>query len=303
MIRKITVTGADLTTNVDEDDADEWDSGTTYDQYDEVISTTTHNLYRSVGGGNLNHDPDDADPDSDSQDQTYWQFRSKTRPYRMFDNYGNTVTTNADTIEVTIDSGQLINSIGLIGVSALTIDIDQYDEDDNLVYSTTIDMVDYGVTDWYEYFFEEIPYKENAVVANLLPYATGYVTITIDNTGGTAMCGALVLGSRKLIGRPRPGYELSNVDYSTKEEDQWGSSTLTEGQVIKRMDVPLQIYKDDTTWLDRLLTAYRATMTVWVGTDNREDSILYGYVRSHKFKQGDSLLITDVSLELRSINE
>jgi hypothetical protein len=158
----------------------------------------------------------------------------------------------------------------------------------DVVYDETNTMLStIAVTDWYTYFFEPIVRPTNIVRTNLAvigapPISTAFITIIVNNTGGTAKVGEIVVGLKFPIGVMQYQHSFSTHDYSRKTEDAFGNMEIDEGDYKTRLECDLKIKNTIRAEVHRQVIMYRATPAVWVGSEADRDSdlILYGYYES-----------------------
>jgi len=167
-------------------------------------------------------------------------------------------------------------------MEAVTIDLTMTDPTEGVVYTETVDLVALSVVvDGYTYFFEPIITTDAAVLLGIPAYGAASTAITITYASGTAKAGTVAFGLQKLLGETQYGASFGIVDYSKKEEDDFGNFYVLERAYSKEMDC--DVYCASTTFddLNRTLAGYRATPLIWVGADVGYSSfIVYGFVRS-----------------------
>jgi len=271
VIRPIEITDSNLdSTNVSEDEYSLWVIGTTYAEGDIVIMTTgVHRLYESLQDSNTGNNP--------SSTSGFWLDIGATNAWSMFDESVGNATSNSDTIEVEITPGR-INSLALLEISANNITIVLNDPSAGDVYDETIDMVsDSGITDWYAYYFEPIVHKTDLVITDLPMFGDASLTVTIDYTGSTAECGKMVVGIYKDLGETQYGLQSGIMDYSRKETDDYGNTSVTLRRYAKTAQVDLFIMNSNIDATQQVLTELRSTPAVWVGSNDYSLSIIYGF--------------------------
>lgn len=272
MIRPTEVTDAVLTaSNVSEDDYSAWASGTTYAEGDRVIVVADHTIYESVQSGNTGHTPT-------TDDGTWWFAVSATNAWQMFDGHGGTFTQNDDSIEITLTPGR-VNSIALIGLDANSVTVEMFDGVES-VYSVTSNLTIENVGDWYEYFYEPIIKNDTLVLTDLPVYSSATIDITIDFDGDTAKCGLCVPGNFRTLGEALWGASTGIIDYSKKETDVFGTVTLLKRAFSKRANFDLVVDNVLISEVSRILAEYRATPVVWVGSEEFDNTVIYGFYRS-----------------------
>tara|TARA_R110002126_G_scaffold82187_6_gene201693 strand:- start:272 stop:1195 length:924 start_codon:yes stop_codon:yes gene_type:complete len=283
VIKSNTVTDSTLTaTDVPENDATEWTSAANFATGDTCMVTTTangattatHKIYVSVHvGTNSGHDPT-------IDDGTHWTEVSSTNRFKMFNDVVQEQTTQADIIDVTITPATIITAVAAINVDCASITVTVTDPSEGVVYDETFLMTSYsGITDWYDYFFLPINRKRELSVLGLPPYASAAIDVTFNDLGETAKVGALVLGTSSTIGDSQYGASFGIIDYSTKEVDAQGRTTVTAGAYSDEADIDVVIETERFAEVKKILTDLRTTPSVWIAEDNTEGTIIYGYYR------------------------
>ena len=251
-----------VSSTVPETDYAAWSSGTTYAAAQRCISTTTHKVYESVVGSNLNHDPTVS-----ANIGTYWIVVGPTNRWNMFDNSVSTATTATTTMTTVIKPGN-VNSFAALGLVGGTLTVTQKDATGGTVVATSVTNLDGTViTDWYMYCFEPFVLLDTVVIPNfLLPYANGEVTVTLTGVGTVAM-GVLALGTVYTLGASQYGASAGIIDYSTKTTDAYGNTVITKRAFSRRMDVKMLLDSTQFNKVYSLLSTLRSTPVVWIGTD------------------------------------
>ena len=125
IIKPVTVTNSVLTSsNVTEDDYSEWSSSTTYADGDNVIVIgTTHKVYESLVGSNLNNDPT-------TDDGTNWLELSATNRWKAFDQKIADQVSNLNSIEYQFnDADSNVTAVSLFGLSGNSVNVTVTDAD------------------------------------------------------------------------------------------------------------------------------------------------------------------------------
>lgn len=279
-IRPIAIVDAKLTSSsVPETDYAAWNAATNYTIGDRVIRTTTHKIYENTLGG-VNATIPESLP-------ARWVEVGATNRWAMFDQRVGSATTASDSITVVLAPGRF-NSLALLQIDAATVTVDLTVSSVS-VYSASMDLTAGNlVGDWYQYFYEPVYQQESLVITDLvdaalldLPaYSEGVLTITIARTGGTVSCGVLVVGLYAEIGTTEYQPTIGLIDYSRKETDVYGNTSVTVRGYSKRMNTPIVVPKEQVDYVARLLAQYRSTALVWVGAGNLYTSmIIYGFYK------------------------
>jgi hypothetical protein len=135
-----------------------------------------------------------------------------------------------------------------------------------------------GVYDWYSYFFSDYYRIADTAIFDIPPYLNGVVDITLSYSGGTVLCGGIVLGMASSLGGTAYGASLGITDYSVKTTDAYGVTSIDERDYSKRMSFDVTVPNGSTANLFRMLSSYRATPLVWVG--EVEALFSYGFAKS-----------------------
>lgn len=261
-----------VSSSAPETDYSAWSSGTTYTLGNRVILTSTHMIYESAQGSNTNHDPA-------TDDGTWWIAVSPTNRWKMFDESVGTVTSIATPLTVVLSPG-IINSLALLDVSANTVDVEMTDGVAGpVVYTTTVDMGDTtSLIDWWDYFFEPITPRTTLILDDLPPYSTGVLTVEFAATT-TAGCGTLAVGDMVTIGNTRYGASIGIIDYSRKETNDFGTTSVIERSFAKKLDLEFTLENSRIDYVASKLSAIRATPVIWVASDEYSSMIVYGFYK------------------------
>ncbi|MGJ8686817.1 MAG: hypothetical protein ACSHWQ_05010, partial [Spongiibacteraceae bacterium] len=258
---------ADFTTNVTEDDAAAYSGGTSYDAGDRVIYQST--VYESLIDANIGNTPNlNADK---------WIRVSPTNPLRMFDGEIGSPTTRADNINLVIDKGTIINGLAMFDLDAATVQVVMTHSIEGEVYNETFTMGDSAeIIDYYAFFYSPVSSKTDLAVTDL-PLYVAELNITITKPGGDAKAGEIVAGALTQIGIAEYGTSVSIKDYSRKSVDGFGITSITERPFSKQAQYVVAIPTGQTGVVQRKLAALRATPAVYIGTDVKEETVVYGF--------------------------
>lgn len=293
IILPYSVSDAMLTySNLTEADHAVWSDATTYARGDYAISTTTHTVYRSLLGTNLDNDPDLeqaalADPLVDDPDPVYWQVISATNKWKLFDKKPSNQASGTDEIVVRlVNSTDFITGVGLIEVDAAEVSISVKDEPGgNVVYSDTYPMLDDSVVgDWYEYYFAPLTETSEALFLDIPPYIGSEVEITITRTGGTPKCGQIVLGDLRDFGVTMAGgTRFSGIDFSFIEQDDFGDLTTVVRAATRLSDFDAFVSSARAAVFDRMMRSLRGGRpALWIGDGSpNKAAVNYGFYRNY----------------------
>lgn len=271
MIRPVTVTDAVLlTSSAPETDHAAWSAATSYSIGQRVIVVADHAIYESLQNANLNKDP--------TLNPTWWLRVSATNRWRMFDSSTGTQTTNPNTLTVTLKPSAALTSIAMLNVTAINVTITLTDPTDGVVYNKTINTAQGSlVGDWDSYFFDYVTFKTDLVVNDIPNYANATLSVTFNNGVGTAACGVFVMGRAIELGNAQAGAKFGIVDYSVKTVDAFGGYTVVKRTFSKRASYELVVPATIIDSVAQLLTEFRATPAVYIGSEKYAGTFIYGF--------------------------
>ena len=210
-----------------------------------------------------------------------WKILGAINRFKMFDDVISTQTTRTGTIVVTVDPGQVINAAAFFGLAGNTINVTMTDPVEGVVYNQTKTLQDNTlIADWYAYFFELIYPLTDAVFTDLPTYLNATITVTINAGAATAACGEMVIGRQALIGTANFGTSISIQDYSIKTTDAFGNTVVEQRRFSKRADYDVTVETSRVATVQKLLADIRTTPTVFIGEDDKPETVVYGFYKS-----------------------
>lgn len=276
IIPPIQITDSQLvSSNVDEDEYSSWDEITAYTTGDTVIFQ--HKIYECLVNNT------DVEPTTGvSTIPAKWLDLGYTNRWKMFDDKTGSQTTNEDSIEIELVLNETYDSVAFLDVDGTTISVTMTDSIEGVVYSSVIDLVSKEIIDdAYKYFFSPIITDDAAILLGIPPYSSATLSIVINNPDATAAIGTLAIGMQKDLGATKYEPGIGIIDYSKKEVDTFGNYNVLQRSFSKRLNCELHIANNTVDELFRLLSQYRATPIVWVGSDVGFSSMLvYGFYRN-----------------------
>jgi hypothetical protein len=207
-----------------------------------------------------------------------WQVVRPANKYAMFDDQISTQTFGIDSMEIVLETGS-INSLALVGLQGSELNI-TIENGTTEIFNETISLDATVITDWYQYYYEEYVQASEIVLTDLPSYSQTTVTITLTGSGTVAIGGTL-FGSSYFLGDTEYGATAGIVDYSTKDTDEFGTTTFVKRDFAKRMSARLMLDNVQLRKVQSLLSNLRATPCVWIGTDDETYSplVVYGFYR------------------------
>lgn len=285
-----------LSSNVALDDAPAWTAGTY-----STGQTVLHNLhvYESVADSNA------VEPGNETATPFKWIDLGACNRWRMFDKRAGQkwllgkFTENPGSIDLTIRPGQVVNAIGLVGVSGTSVRVVMTAPGEGTVYDKTVQMADTGVMNWYDYWFAPFERRDNVAMFDLPAYGNADVQVIVSAPGGTAQVGTLVLGSAMEIGMAVYGTGLGLVSYTRTDEDDFGNVTLVPRGSRRTVDFDLRIPTGQIGAAMRVLEKLRDVPSLYVGDAGMDTTIIVG-----RFERLATVIsnpaLCDMTLEVRS---
>lgn len=281
LIKPVVITDAVLTsTNVPETDYAAWNSATTYATGQRVILVSTHKIYECIIA-NTNAIPDVNLTPVAPASTGIWLEIGSTNRWKMFDAGWGSQSAIATPLTFTLSPMVIINSLALLNVAATSITVTVVDISSATIYNQTFAMtVTPNIADWYMYFYEGFIYKSDLVITDIPSVGSALINVTINNTGSTSKCGNCIVGTYYDIGDTQYGASAGIVDYSGKQTDAFGNTTVVKRTYAKRMNTNLMINNDIVDDVFNLLASYRSTPLVWIGAESLYTSlIVYGFYK------------------------
>lgn len=225
-------------------------------------------------------EPTTAPSTGADQDPTQWVQVRYANPWRMFDG-SSSEGSEGDPVEVQITPGQAVTGVAVVGARGSTVRVVVEDPDAGTVYDSGDTSLLDGITidNWFTYFFEPYAYIEDKVFLDIPSYTGATITVTVSNDGEPAVLGELVMGSVLQIGDAQYGTSVGIIDFSRKETDQFGSYSVVERPFSKRAEYDVAIPSGQTGAFQIELARRRTTPMVWIGDENKSETIVFGFYR------------------------
>lgn len=253
---------------------------------------TIHNVYEALASTT-----GDAPPISPAK----WALADATNRWRMHSGVVSSQTSNTDTINNTYTLDGRANAVALLNINAQSVQVIMTDSVDGEVYNQTQSGVSLsGIDDHYKWYFEPPVRITELSFLNLPNYTGADIQVILDNTGETALCGALVIGNNMDTGTTFYGMTMSIQDYSIKEVDSFGNASVTERNFRREIVIKSMISNHTLDAIFNELAKLRARPVVYIGADDYGASMAYGYFRDFNIE----LALTNhsyVSIEIEGL--
>ena len=254
-----------VASNVAENDYPTWSAAATYALGARVIKTATHRIYESAAADNIGNDPAGA--------SGLWLDIGPTNRWAMFDQALGSLTEAAGAIVVTLNAGVAVNAIALLDVTAATV----------RVQATGYDRT-------------KAPAAAPGMVSFLdMPETAGSVTVTIS--GAAVAVGTMLIGQLVGLGITEASPTAAITDYSRKETDAFGETTVVERAWAKRMSVKALLRTGALDTVAARIAAVRARPSLWIGDDGLESLTVYGFFKDYSIEVGEHVSALSLSVE------
>lgn len=288
ILSPVVVTEATLdSSTVPMDDATTWAAGT-YNTGDEVI----HGIeVWKCAANSVTSEP--------SPTNTDWVRRGYANRWRMFRDGVDSVTSNDGGITVEITPGQSVNGVALMNCTGLAVAVTMDDLVEGEVYSTSAEITDIGVGDWWSWYFAPYRTLHDFVFDDLPPYPDATITVEISTASpsDTASIGRYVNGLTQPIAITLHGTNVRHRSFSVRERDDFGNL-----QVVSRRQIPMVNYlamidTDAAASVFRQLQAIKDIPTVFIGARTHPVTFVHGYYRDYEITLSTATK-SDLTLEV-----
>ena len=212
-----------------------------------------------------------------AKDPKTWDRVGKVNRFACFDGIVGNAMTGTD-LDMTIAAdGTVTNGLAIFNASGGAVRVTVTDPVDGVVYDRTVSLVDNaGIASWYDWYFAPIITAPDFVLLDLPLYASASIRIRIT---GAFSIGELVLGQVADVGVATFGTQVGILDFSRKDRDTFGNSILIQRAFSKRVQYTAHVPTGSVYSAQRMLTERRALPTVYIGSENFPETIVYGFFR------------------------
>ena len=262
--------------NVDENDHPDWDDEVTYVAGQQVIVRgDNHRVYEALGGSTDSFPPDNPED---------WLDQGATNRWRMWDmavgSEKQTVGNSSDgSVEVLVDLSQPVNSVVLLNMDGVDVEVTMRDSGGNEVYTHYKILMLPSPADWWSYFFAPRRRAKMLVLTDLPPVRPSTIEMTLKGGSDDARIGKMIVGQGFDIGCARYGTSVGILDFSRKERDPFGNNFVLERRYIDRAEFDIQVPTPRVDEVKELLAELRATPVVYVGKETFQSTVIFGFFR------------------------
>lgn len=273
LIKPTTMTDSILVSStVPENDYPAWVSGTTYAIGARTIRPSVHKVYERLGAG--------AGTIAPELDPVNWMLIGATKRWAPFDDVVGTLATGASPLNYTLRPG-FIDSLALFELSGRYVDVVMRDATGgSVVYQSRIDLEVTDIETIFDWFFSELDLRTDVVITDLPgQYASAELSVTVTATTGNVSVGVMKPGLITDLGETQYGASIGIDDYSRKERDIFGNTSITERAYSKKGSFTLMTTLSSFNRIYRTLAALRATPCVYIATEEvgYEPLFIYGF--------------------------
>ncbi len=274
IIRPLAITQQNLKEiSITEDEAAPWDSASPYTKGAKVLHfRKVYEALADVAAG--------VEPGAEMVTATSpakWFDLGYSNRWKMFDDRVESRTTSTFSLEFCIAPGQVVNAVAMLNLKGRSVTVSITDPLEGEVYRRTDPLLDAGVDNWYDWYFAPIPEITDVAMLDLPSYGTADVRVTVENPEGPVSVGHFVIGKLVNIGVTEYGSSVGISDFSRKGKDDFGNYQVVERSFSKRAEFDVLIDTDKVGSIQRELASLRAKPVVWVGNDDMEATIIFGF--------------------------
>lgn len=258
-----------VSSNVLENDYDEYNPATAYSIGDRVIDSDLHRAYESVIPGaesNTGNEP--------STSPNAWVDIGPTNRWRMFTmTIGADIQTTRDAgIDVTLSFPTGVTDVVLFNVAGLSARVRVF-VGEQVIYDVTKQLLaPLDESSWWLWFFGERARTVDVLFDDIPPHAPGSIRIEIEGPG--AACGKVAVGKAKVLGFSEFGSTSIGIrDYSVKDTDAFGNTTVTERRYKDKSNTRVVVDPGAEIPIKRYLADLRATPCAYI-IETRFDPVL-----------------------------
>jgi hypothetical protein len=248
----------------------DYSGGTTYAL--DVLVTYNERYYKSLQSSNTGNTP------GLTSSTAWWADQGPSNKAAMFDGFVSTKTTASNSLSFTIEPINA-NSIGLVGIEAsqavITASLGA-----SVIYTRTINLQNASlVTNWVEYFFNEVEYQTDIALTDLPPIPGISITVTLTKPSANVALGLIVLGKKIDGGSEQYGLKREGIDWSKAVFDEFGVLSVTKREYAKKFSSIAHIPNGLVNMLTTKLDSIASVPVLVIGSNDTYSSlIVYGLV-------------------------
>lgn len=272
VLKPFQVTPESMDSSVPEDDYPAYAAGTTYAEDQRVLYL--HNIYQSLQAGNTGKTPD--------TEPLWWVLVGPDNRWRVFDRSHTTQTKANQSMWYEIAPGQVVSSVALLNMDGISsAKIKMTDPDYGVVYERTFEFPRIqGQASWHSWFFGKRKVRRDFNTIDIPSFPNATIRIELNGLAEIAI-GVILIGEVFSFGEGvKRGMRLGIRDYSRKETDQWGETTLQKRAFSKIRSANILLSNNQLDEVEQFLTDIRAAPVLWIASDRYDAPNVYGWYSS-----------------------
>jgi hypothetical protein len=235
-----------------------YSAATTYAKGHRVIDPGAHLVYESQM---------DANTGQSLTSGTAWLKVAVTNRWASFDQLRNTQTVAPVDVVQSIEPGQRVSSIAVVGLDATSVSI-RVTVAGEEVYAVTVLLSTRKSYGWRDYFFGEFGYRESVQFFNLPQYRNARITVTVRKAKGLRKVGGILVGNAVYIGDMQYQATSDHLNFSIVARDTFGNIELKPRRSVPKVSGQVWFDKGLTKRLITLREKLNGRPAVWSGLDD-----------------------------------
>lgn len=278
-----------ISTNVPENTEPAYDSEETYSEGDKV--QLKNKIYECEVNNTIRIDPE--------TNPLTWYYIGYVNKWAMFDYFMTSKTTTSGTIEVELGT-QDVDSLALFGLYADSVTIELTNNiDSSVIFSKTTSLVDYEISDWWEWTYTQPTYKGDLFFRLPMVY-DGTLKITIEQRDGISKCAYVAFGQSQNVGCTLHGAKVSYRSNSYKTRNKMGQVYLQKNISWKRATIPVFVVDKRIDDIESKFKNIEGVPTLFIG-DEREGGfealLIFGFYRDFDIPIGANSSSYEIEVE------
>lgn len=271
-----------VSTNVPDDDLEEFDFATVYSVGDRIVDPSTQKVWESLADENEGNVPW-LSPDK-------WGSPGFTNKWRLFDEKVSSITYNPNEIRYRFKPGRAINNLVLMNVvGAVSINVKVIDPRYGEAYNETRSLRPIPKRQWWwGWYFGQRTQRTQTIFGDIpsLPQAEIEVTILGNELLGVGM---LLLGAHRTFGKGvNYGASAGLTSYSRVLKDpETGEVTLLRRPTSRRSRFTLTLHNNEEEDFFRFLMEIEATPVFISAYGQKETLSGYGVLKNADITYSD----------------
>jgi hypothetical protein len=205
--------------------------------------------------------------------QAKWKDIGTANRVAMFDSKNRTQTTAPNTLQVIIQPGSVVTSVGLFNLLGGSVRVEVLSAANVVLYDKSINLAERKTANFTQYYFGGFGARLSQAIFGGLPLGlTSKIRVTITGTG-TVGIGRMVYGRRQDLGKVLMGAQPTFSDYSREEWDpDFGDYTWTVRDFARGFSGRMVVHRAqlNNVWLT--IIGARAKPTLYVVSENPDFS-------------------------------